>query len=61
MYTNTQYISFNGVVTGISCDINNIAGFIPIDSTNTDYKNIMTLVEAGTLTITPAPTANTGS
>lgn len=54
MYTNAQYIAFNGVNTGIRCDINGVTSFVPIDPANTDYANIMALVEAGKLTIAPA-------
>ena len=54
MYTNAQYISFNGITTGIRCDINGVTSFVPIDPANTDYANIMALVAAGELTIAPA-------
>jgi hypothetical protein len=54
MYTNTQYISFSGNITGIRCDINGVTSFVPIDPANTDYANIMALVEKGQLTIAPA-------
>jgi len=54
MYTNAQYIAFNGVNTSIRCDINGATSFVPIDPANTDYANIMALVEAGELTIAPA-------
>ena len=54
MYTNAQYIAFNGVTTGIRCDINGVTSFVPIDPANTDYKNLMALVAAGELTIAPA-------
>ena len=47
MYTNAQYIAFNGVTTGIRCDINGVTSFVPIDPANTDYKNLMALVAAG--------------
>ena len=66
MYTNTQY--YNDALTGhspagIRCDINGVTSFVPIDPANTDYKNIMKLVDAGELTIAPAdePKANTGN
>ena len=54
MYTNAQYIAFNGTITGIRCDINGVTSFVPIDPANTDYANIMQLVAAGELTIAPA-------
>tara|TARA_R110000868_G_C10506972_1_gene731749 strand:- start:108 stop:281 length:174 start_codon:yes stop_codon:yes gene_type:complete len=54
MYTNAQYIAFNGINTGIRCDINGVTSFVPLDPANTDYANIMALVAAGELTIAPA-------
>ncbi len=54
MYSNAQYIAFNGNVTGIRCDINGVTSFVPIDPANVDYQNIMALVAAGELTIAPA-------
>ena len=54
MYTNAQYIAFNGVNTGIRCDINGVTSFVPLDPANVDYQNLMALVAAGELTIAPA-------
>jgi len=54
MYTNAQYITFNGVNTSIRVDINGVTSFVPLDPANTDYANIMALVDAGELTIAPA-------
>ena len=54
MYTNTQYISFSGNITGIRCDINGVTSFVPIDPANVDYATIMKLVEDNKLTIAPA-------
>ena len=54
MYTNAQYIAFNGININIRCDINGVTSFVPIDPDNTDYANIMALVAAGELTIAPA-------
>ena len=54
MYTNAQYIAYQGVNTSIRCDINSVTSFVPIDPANTDYANIMALVEKGQLTIAPA-------
>ena len=54
MYTNAQYITFNGVNTGIRVEINGSTSFVPLDPANTDYANIMALVAAGELTIAPA-------
>ena len=51
MYTNAQYIAFDGVNTGIRCDINGVASLVPLDPANTDYANIMALVAAGKLTM----------
>ncbi len=57
MYTNAQYIAFNGVNTSIRCDINGVTSFVPLDPANTDYAAIMALVAAGELTIAPADPA----
>ena len=54
MYTNAQYIAYNGANTAIRCDIDGVTNFVPIDPANTDYANIMALVAAGELTIAPA-------
>ena len=54
MYSNAQYTAFNGINTGIRCDINGVTSFVPFDPANTDYANIIKLVEAGELTIAPA-------
>lgn len=54
MYANAQYIDINGINTGIRCDINGLTSFVPLDSANTDYQNIMALVAAGELSIAPA-------
>jgi hypothetical protein len=54
MYTNAQYIAYSGVNTEIRVDINGVTSFVPIDPANTDYINIMALVDAGELTIAPA-------
>ncbi|CAB4170830.1 hypothetical protein UFOVP908_154 [uncultured Caudovirales phage] len=56
MYTNTQYIKdpLVGEVFSIRCDINGVTSFVPLDPANTDYQNIMALVEKSQLTIAPA-------
>lgn len=54
MYTNAQYIAPYGVNTSIRVGINGVTSFVPIDPANTDYANIMALVDAGELTIAPA-------
>lgn len=56
MYSNAKY--FTDILTGelslIRVDINGITSFVPLDHANTDYQNIMKLVEAGELVIAPA-------
>ena len=55
MYTNAQYTrDMSGNVNGISCNISEAFWFIPLDPANTDYANIMKLVEDNKLTIAPA-------
>ena len=60
MYTNAQYKNhpYDGHCLGISVEINGITSFVPLDQNNTDYKNIMELVEKGELTIAPAEENN---
>jgi hypothetical protein len=59
-YTNAQYIknSLTGIVDGISVDINGVLSFVPLDPINTDYSNMMQLVESGDLIIKPADEVN---
>ena len=56
MYTNAQYYNdtLTGQTAGIRVDINGVTSFVPLDPANTDYANIMALVDAGELTIAPA-------
>jgi CTP-dependent riboflavin kinase len=54
MYIDAQYVSFNGNITGIRCDINGVPSSVLLDPDNTDYQNIMQLVAEGKLTIAPA-------
>lgn len=56
MYNNAQYTkdSISGEVTGIRVDINGVTSFVPLDPANTDYQNIMKLVDEGQLVIQPA-------
>lgn len=56
MYSNAQYIKdgISGNVTGIRVDIDGVTSFVPLDPANTDYQNIMQLVEEGKLVIQPA-------
>lgn len=55
MYKNAQY--FNGMsdtAQSIRVDINGVTSFVPIDPANSDYQNIMALVEESKLVIAPA-------
>jgi len=56
MYENAQYTKnvITGQNDGIRVDINGVTSFVPLDPANTDYKNIMTLVDEGKLVIQPA-------
>lgn len=54
MYTNAQWIDENSQHVAIRCNINNVTSFVPLDLANTDYQNIMKLVEEGKLVIQPA-------
>ena len=55
MYTNAKY--YNTIIAspyGIIVDINDVQSTVPLDTANTDYANIMKLVDEGKLTIAPA-------
>lgn len=56
IYTDAKYI--NDYVTGkpvwINVNIQGVNSWVSIDPANTDYQNIMKLVEDGELTIAPA-------
>jgi hypothetical protein len=54
MYTNAQYIAFNGVNNDIRVDINGVTSFVPLDPANTDYQNLLRLQEEGKIVIAPA-------
>jgi hypothetical protein len=56
IYTNLKYNLFPGTkeINGINVEINGITSFVPLDQNNTDYTNIMKLVESGDLIIAPA-------
>lgn len=54
MYENAQWVDFMGQHSSIQVKINGITSFVPLDPANTDYQNIMKLVEDGELEITPA-------
>lgn len=59
MYKNAQYIEDkNGVQYCIQVQIGDVISLVPINPANTDYANIMALVEAGELTIAPAEGGN---
>ena len=56
MYKNAQEVrgTFADTATTIRVDINGVTSFVPLDPANTDYANIMALVDEGKLTIAPA-------
>lgn len=56
MYTNAQYVNgFDGKPMCINAELASGQFIsIPLDPSNTDYINIMALVQEGKLTITPA-------
>lgn len=56
MYENAKYYidTMTNKVAGIRVDINGITSFVPLDTANSDYTNIMKLVETGELVIAPA-------
>lgn len=55
MYTNVQYCNdLSGNTVSIRVDIDGVTSFVPLDSQNTDYQNIMRLVDEGKLVIEPA-------
>lgn len=55
MYQNAQYFKgMSDTVQSIRVDINGVTSFVPLDPENSDYQNIMALVEKGELVIAPA-------
>jgi len=54
MYSNAQYLAVDGVNTSISCEIDGVLWFVPLDPANTDYQNIMFLVGEAKIVIAPA-------
>lgn len=55
-YANAQYYYSLETTTnaGIKVSINGVESFVPLNPSNADYNNIMSLVAAGNLTIAPA-------
>jgi hypothetical protein len=54
-YENLKYVADqNGVNRSISVEIGGVLWSVPLDPANTDYINIMALVQEGKLTIAPA-------
>lgn len=58
MYSNAQWVDEGGQHVVIRVDINGVTSFVPLDPSNTDYQNIMTLVAEGKLVIQPADGGN---
>ena len=56
MYKNAQYLKdrLTGQNFAINVEINDIPSTVPLDPANTDYQNIMKLVDEGKLVIAPA-------
>lgn len=55
MYENAQYMNdLNGSIQSIRVSIGGVDSYVPLDPANTDYQNIMALVEKGELVIAPA-------
>ena len=56
MYTELKYIKVyqSEEIKSISGKINDVISSIPLDLDNSDYAEIMRLVDAGELTIEPA-------
>ena len=60
MYSNVQWTDMEGQHVSIRVDINGITSFVPLDPANTDYQNIMKLVDEGELVIQPAEETQPG-
>ena len=55
MYSNAQYEkNADGVVCTIRVEKAGLICYIPLDPANTDYANVMALVESGELVVAPA-------
>ena len=55
-YQNAQYVKdpLTGIVNMIRVQIDGAESFVPMDPANTDYRNMMQLVDEGKLVIAPA-------
>ena len=61
-YTNAQYVQLQGMSSPVAIMVDILRAVwteprrcsVPIDQGNTDYQNIMTLVDEGKLVIQPA-------
>jgi hypothetical protein len=51
MYDNARYVTLMGETISITVEIDGKPSSVPLDPANTDYQNIMKLVEDGELTI----------
>jgi len=55
MFTNPKYINnLSGNAIGVQIVNGTDVTFVPIDEANTDYQELMRLVNAGEVTIAPA-------
>ena len=54
MYTDAKWVNFNNERQSIRVIINGMISFVPLNPANSDYQNIMKLVEEGKLVIQPA-------
>jgi hypothetical protein len=58
MYKNAKYYKdIMGNIAGIQVEIDDVISCVPINLDNTDYANIMALVDAGELIIAEAETS----
>jgi hypothetical protein len=54
VYELAKWIDTNGEHTGVLVVVNGASLSVPLDPANTDYQNIMKLVDEGELVIQPA-------
>ena len=52
--TNAQYVELHGIQEGVRCTIDGVELFVPLESDNRHYAEILKQVAAGTLTIADA-------